>query len=388
MTTSHDFSEFLKDRDRILMAAWTLPNEGTLAEAQRKAAMQNFVEYCRRHKITYHDVAHQLGSPRYTLIRDLTKGVFRDGADTHIRTLNNWVEQHARQQKAKIEGTFVTTKVARDMQNIARMVRENQTMGLVFGSTGIGKTRCAKALHETYVGSIYLCVMYGKQFPSALLSALADKLDCRSAVSMVGRSSGGGKVFRNQIERVVARLESSNRFLIIDEAHQLPDSSLEVLRSLHDETGVPILLVATKELADRVHQMASPDAGQLHSRFDIIVPLTQGHELHLGDGNRALFTIEDIKKLYQQPPIKLSPDAANYLLDIANEFGHGSLRRCRVLLMNAARRARKRQSLDDGDEVTVTADDLDYTERKLRPSAYDIEVLENRKTRVRAAASA
>ena len=46
-----------------------------------------------------------------------------------------------------------------------------------------------------------------------------------------------------------------------------------------------------------------------------------------------------------------------HLQDVANMLGYGSLRRCKMLVQNAVRRAHKRQGLADGDKVIVTADD-------------------------------
>lgn len=76
--------------------------------------------------------------------------------------------------------------------------------------------------------------------------------------------------------------------------------------------------------------------------------------------------MKDIRALYDQAPVRLADDAARHLLAIANHLGDGSLRRCRALVRNAARRARKRKGLSEGAKVTINADDLDYVDRLLR----------------------
>lgn len=381
MTYDQDLDGFLTDRDRVLMAAWTLPSKGPLGDAQRKQAMANFDAYCKRHGITYADVARQVDKPRATTIRDLVKGTYRENADAHVRTLNNWIEQHARQRAVRIEGEFVHTKTARDILTVARLVRENQTMGLVFGPTGIGKTRCAQALHETFVGSVLITVIWGMHHPKGLTAGIARELGVRHASGMQSKE----REHLTQLERVIDRLQRSNRLLIVDEGHKLRDAALELLREIHDATGCPILLLATKDLHDRIQRSADPDRGQVYSRFDIVRPLTEGHDVHAGGANRPLFSIEDIKRLYHQTPIRLSPDAGRYLQDVANQLGFGSLRRCRILLVNAARRARKRQGKATEETVTVTADDLEHAETRLRQGAVEHEIV---KERTRAAASA
>ena len=168
MSEPGDITDVLNDQDQILMAAWMLPNTGDLSGAQRKQALENFTQYIKQHDIKITDVGRQLGSPRTSTIMDLLSGTYRANADEHIRKLNMWVEQHARARVASLTDTFVTTRVAKAMLLCARLVRENGTMGLAMGPTGIGKSRCAQAIHEHYVGSIYVRVVHGAHHPKGL----------------------------------------------------------------------------------------------------------------------------------------------------------------------------------------------------------------------------
>ena len=90
-------------------------------------------------------------------------------------------------------------------------------------------------------------------------------------------------------------------------------------------------------------------------------------------------TVDEIRQLYQVTPIKLAGDAAHYLRDIANHLGNGSLRRCKILLRNAVRRARKRQSIGDDERVTVLADDLEWVESRLRQESTELSAASNRR---------
>jgi len=384
MTDKHKLSGFSTDRDVLLMAAWTLPNEGVLTNAQRKAALENFRDYCRRRDIKPAEVARQLKTPQQTTIGDLLKGVYRENADEHIRTLNNWVEQHARQAAVQLQGSFVHTRVAREILKAAEMIRENQTMGLVWGPSGIGKTRCAEAVSQKMVGSILIRARRGNIASKGFVTSLAQKLGVRK----VAKSQSDGDHL-TQLERVFARLDKSLRLLIVDEAQQLRDDTIELLRDIHDVTGIPIMLMATRDLHDRFQRNRDSDHGQLYSRVDIDIPLVQGHDADAGGKNKKLFTVEDIKALYEQPPIRLSKDATNYLVDLANKLGDGSLRRCRILLTNAARRARKRMDItSEADPVTVTAGDLEYAETRLRPDETELEMVRERIRRGTAAMEA
>jgi len=353
-------NDILTDRDQILMAAWTLPNTGALSDAQRTQAMQNFSRYIVDNQLTVADVARQLGSPRQSAIIEMSKGTFRQNADAHVRKLNNWIEQHARAKASSLTDKFVSTSVAKSMLTIARLVHENKTMGLALGPTGIGKSRCAQAIHEHYVGSLYIRIMSGYHHASGVVSAIAAQIGVRK---VSGARSEHTKC-QSQLERVVSTLQNSDRLLILDEAQKLADPALEVLRDIHDTAGVPVLFIATKDLYDRILATATPDQGQMYSRFDIVHSLTQGKDQF--EGGKPLFTVGEIRELYDHLPIRLAPDAAQYLQGVANQLGYGSLRRCRVLLRNAARRARKRSGADEGAKVTVTADDLQWVETHMR----------------------
>ncbi|MHC4867663.1 MAG: AAA family ATPase, partial [Planctomycetota bacterium] len=364
----------LRDRDQILVAAWALPNKGPLSSSQRRRAMQNFASYIRRNGLTPADVGRQLGSPKAITISELIRGVYRSDPDADIRKLNMWVEQHARQRAAALTDKFVTTKVAKNMLTVARLCRENQTIALALGPTGIGKTRCAQAIHETYAGSIYLRIITGYHHPKGLACAIAEQIGVRG---MNAQTIDRHHQF--QVERVIDTLRDSNRLLIIDEAHQLSDAALTLLRDMHDTTGIPMLLIATKDLHDRILATVDADRGQLYSRADIVHHLTQGKDLY-ADG-KPLFTVEEIKELYHQAPVRLFSDAVRYLQGVANELGRGSLRRCRILLRNAARRARKRQGLGEDDKVTVVADDLEWVEAHLRQEASEQDAVMARRKR-------
>ncbi len=269
-----------------------------------------------------------------------------------VRRLNLWVEQRARQHTTSLHKKFVPTKVARDQLAVARRLRENATMGLVVGPTGTGKTRCALAIHDKYVGSIYIRIITGYHHPRGLAGALAEKLNVRRRVTL-----NSEKDHHSQLERAIAALRNSNRLLILDEAGKLTTPALELLRDIHDECGLPVLLIATRDLHDRILKNADPDHGQLYSRFDVTHYLTEGRDMYSGKG-KALYTVDDIKALYNEPPVRLSPDGVQYLHEVANMLGYGSLRRCEIRLCNGARRARKCQGVGEGEKVTVTADYL------------------------------
>jgi DNA transposition AAA+ family ATPase len=353
-----ELSDLMHGEDRVLTAAWMLPADGPLSDEQRRDAMENFVRYIKMHLVQVFEVARQVGKPTAAIIRELMGGHYRAEADESIRRLNMWIEQDARRRASTPQTTFVETKVAKDLFAVARIVREQSTMGMAVGASGIGKTHCAIALRDKFVGAVYVRVMRGSHTASGLLSAIAGALDVRIAGAAWSRKR------RTQLERVIETLADSGRLVIIDEAHKLSNDAIELLRDIHDTTACPMLLLATKDLHDRIVQDADPDHGQVYSRFGVVVHFALGHDT--GSGGKPLYSIDDIRALYNEPQLRLATDAARYLTDLSNRLGEGSLRRCKALVVNAARRARHRQGLLETDAVTVTADDLAWVEATLR----------------------
>ena len=371
MSEHGELADILRDGDNLLVQAVPVPNEGVMDSDQRQRVMEAFSEYINGHGITPRDVGRQLGKPRSTTIMDLQRGIYREQTDEHIRRLNMWMEQHARANAAQLGDRFVTTKVATAILNVARLTAENQTCSIVVGPTGIGKSRCAQAIHETYVGSIYIRIMNGYHHPRGLALALAEKTGVRQ------RMTGTNRQNSSIVERVIEALRDTHRLILLDEAQLLTDSALSAMRDVHDCTGCPFMLLGTRDLLERIQRNVGPDHGQLYSRFDIVTHVTQGCDVY--NGGKALFTVDEIRQLYQVTPIKLAGDAAHYLRDVANHLGSGSLRRCKILLRNAARRARKRQKLGDDDRVTVLADDLEWVEGRLRQESSEVLAATNRR---------
>ncbi len=215
-------------------------------------------------------------------------------------------------------------------------------------------------------------VITGYHHSKGIIHAIAGTLGLRLSYSL---TSGGQH--QTQLERVISALRNTERMIIIDEAHDLQDTALQVMRDIHDTTGVPVLLFATRDLHERIVKTADPDHGQLYSRVDVVHHLTEGHDIYRG--GKALFTVDQIKQLYNEQPVRLSRDGARYLQDIANELGRGSLRRCEVVLRNAVRRARKRQGVDEHENVTVTANDLEYVEQILRRELSEQQAIRDRR---------
>jgi len=143
-------------------------------------------------------------------------------------------------------------------------------------------------------------------------------------------------------ERILDATKGAGRLLMVDEAHRLDRSDLEVLRDLHDEAGMGIVLAGTRDLAQTC--FGESEMGQLSSRIalriDLVELMAQG-----GDGGPPLHSVDEIMKMFYSQQVRLSSDAAETLRRIAQVPGLGGLRLCRQL-WTVARTAVESQGLD------------------------------------------
>lgn len=334
--------------DVQLLAAVPLPNTGALSRDEAGKAISAVSSFLRLrgHKVA--DVARELDVP-FKKLKAVLDGVIEPGDDDVIRSANMWIERTARDGLQGADPVFVDTRVAQQFKVLARLCRESLSMGLIVGESGVGKTRCAQAVHEMTVGSIYIRTTLEFASQRGMRHAIARTIGVRARA--MRNALDDGLVF----ERTCDRLGGSHRLLIIDEAQMLKDGALGLLRDLHDIAEIPILLVGTPDLADRIEADKAHGA-VLYSRFLFIRSVTRGFDASLG--GRPLYTVAQIKEMFQVPQVRLTGDAADWLTDEANDLTSGSLRRAERILAMAVKLARKRQDKSATDKVSVSSTDL------------------------------
>ena len=366
-----------EQEDRQLMAAVILPNDGPLTPDQRQKVAGAVRTYMKRHQLSDAAVGKQVGLGAGTVYAATHhSGHLRPDKvgrrDEHLRELNMWMEADARRRATRPDEQFVRTKVAKKITNAAKCAVRYGSIAMCIGPTGIGKSMTAHYLYESFTGAIY--VRLGRHLSSytKFRNRLADVL------KVLPRHRMQKNLRQLPVEeRIFEKLRHSNRLLIIDEAHRLTDDGLEFLRDVYDETGVPLLLLCTIDLWDRIRRDGDEDHGQMLSRIGMCVTLG-GSDLQSGDANSKLFGRDEIKRLFEAPKVKLHPDAIEYLHDVANALGQGSLRRCRELMKWAVAIARRKAGAGDA-AVTITAALLEQVEAQYMDSQSGRQMLRERR---------
>jgi DNA transposition AAA+ family ATPase len=368
--------ELLLDQQRRrLLAAVLLPSEGPLTDAQRRQVWQAVNKHREAHRIGIGDIAKQTGvstSALQRLFTDAYQGVSLATLDGHLRSLNDWLEADARRRLAAPRTQYVETLVAKRILVAAQHATARGVNIICHGPSGIGKSLVAGVLVEKYPGAIYIRVSRGTRTFERFRSVLATKLRISTRGGPRNRQVGA-----TADERVFERLRGSHRLLVIDEAHRLADATLDWLRDLSDETHVPMVLLCTYELVERIQADAHPERGQLYSRFGYVRDLTAGCD-EVPGGSHPLFTHAQIRAMFESDLVRLTPEAGEYLMSMANLLGYGSLRVCRLLMDWAPIVARGLAGVDQTAPVVIDADLLVRLQREVKSDpAFDSMVAEH-----------
>jgi DNA transposition AAA+ family ATPase len=364
--------------DRQLMASILLPNTGSLTPEQRLAVAHAVKQHMAEHDLGEAQVARACGlgtTTVYNIIhQNVTDPKKLGNRDSHLRELNLWMEADARRRATKPAKKFVRTKVARKILDAAKVANTygSGRVVLVVGPTGVGKTMVGHVVYEQTPGAIYLRLGRHLRTYTRLRNRLADLLK-------VGNS---GRLQRSLRElpiedRIFETLRDTHRLLILDEGHQISNDGLDFLRDLFDETRIPILVLCTIDLWQRIQREADEDHGQWFSRVTV-VQVGGSDSVSGGRDNQKLFRREEIVQLYQTPKVRLHADAVEFLVEVANALGHGSLRRCDYLVEFAIAEARKEAGSREA-AVELTGDFLARVEEKYLDSRTGTKALRDRR---------
>jgi len=357
-----------------------LPNEGPLNAAQRDEVIDALKAYMDKHVISQGDIRRQCTAVGNAISPILKKSYTHGTLDDHLRELNNWMEVDARRRQTRPQRKYVETHVAKKIMHGAAQASKRNWIVVCSGPTGIGKSMVAHVVAEKFPSALYLRIGKGDDTFTRVRQMLAVAL--RMFSKRKRKDEPQGLTFN---QRVFARLRASHRLLIIDEAHRLTDSALEFLRDVYDECQVPMLWLCTKDLVDRIRQDSDEDHGQLYRRIGLTIDLVRGKDKIPG-GKHPLFTLGEIRALFENDKVKLHPDAQAYLQDVANMLGQGSIARCEQYVEYGLEVERALRGLSADALVTLTVGALRRAESDVTDDPGMIEDMKMRTQRVAATA--
>lgn len=304
---------------RYCEEARMLPPDGPLAPEHLEHARKTLRMYLDEKKIPIAQAAKQIGRAPSSLSAWLVNNYGGDN-DKLARLVMIFVEQHARGTKAGMPSGFITTTITERCLAVMREVQRTRTIGLIFGCAGVSKSLvCQAAEAGLIVGSVHVEATQGAHKAPQFAKLWARRLGLR-----FGGSLGDVE------DRIITALRGSDRLQMIDEGQYLSKDALNVVRDVHKQAGVGVILMGTVDV-DRAVDDATTWYGQfarlISYRYDIL-------EEQLSGGS-PLFSVDEIVRLAASMQLRLEGDAAEFLTELACIPGWGGLGATATLLLKA-----------------------------------------------------
>ena len=162
------------------------------------------------------------------------------------------------------DAAFCRTPTADAILSTIDRALEMRCIGTVVGAAGTGKTSTLRWYASTAEGARY-CVM--NQAKASLGAVLAQVCEALSG------SVGNGRPY--DLYDIICNAIGLNRIrvLMVDEAQNVNDRNLDVLRSIHDDTGVALIFAGNDTLRSRFGNTQAAGFAQVTSRIGARVEL-------------------------------------------------------------------------------------------------------------------
>ncbi len=149
---------------------------------------------------------------------------------------------------------FILTEQYLQLREICEYARRFRVLGLIYGEAGAGKTKAA----QRYVREQPLITANGQSSVLYFQLAQSDKTDRAFLNALVAAITG---LPQKNLTAAVAMAEAQRLLqkyryvaIIVDEVGFLQESGLEAIRTLHDQTTLPIILITMPNLVDKLER--------------------------------------------------------------------------------------------------------------------------------------
>lgn len=347
---------------RVMAKGIRVPPDGTLSKEDRATIIRLVREHRKKHGISQADIARQLGCGDTTISEVLGGKYKAANPDALLRKLNAWLDTDERRRRRRRPIGFYPTCVFEVIRAMAQLVKSNARLSdsrrqpvaehdpariaLAWGPAGCGKSLGAEALSAEDPLSILVRITEKGGTSDGLANLIIDAMGIRSA------KRGGAVRF------VLETLRDTGRLLIVDEAHRLKFSGTEFIRDLVDVCGIPILMLATSDVYEKITQSRQRRGSFAYDQFSRrvchVAELTRGMD-GKGGVKRPVFSIEEVREMFRGDKVRIARDAYEYLQDVACTVGLGMLGLAAAIFEKAYRAAARSGKAVTGDLLRQAA---------------------------------
>ena len=207
--------------------------------------LKKIIYMVEHENVSQREIARESGLSQTTLSQFI-KGQYPGDSGMVEGKLSKWLRSRKRKSKyAKIlrgAKDWADTPSASKILALLEFCHLAGLMGLVFGASGIGKTRAIENYRETYP-NIFIATMSGAH--GGVSSALEE------VAAAVGLKEVPGRPAR-LLREIIRTLTGTRGLLIVDEAQHLAVSALESIRAIHDSAEIGVVLVGNEVVHARI----------------------------------------------------------------------------------------------------------------------------------------
>lgn len=193
-------------------------------------------------KVSQSTIAREIGVSAGALSSYLS-GSYKGDNDKLEQALGAWLQsQQKRTQELVQAPDFIETATAKQIFNTLEYARLLATFTIVYGASGVGKTKAAEEYQHTNQNVWLVTASPARSSLIEILYEMALELNINDAPRRKGRLS-----------RIVAKkLERTGGLMIIDEADHLPYDALEEIRILQESTNIGFVLIGNDKVYNRL----------------------------------------------------------------------------------------------------------------------------------------
>jgi len=335
--------------------------------AKRSEAMEMTAVQLKRfmveHNFSQAGIARRIGVSS-AAISQFASGKYKGDVKTLINKIINLINSVERKEtRPKRDDSYIETTVARKIAalitNTERFSEVEGKIGLIIGDGGHGKSHCLRAYAEANKNTMYI-ELDDAMTSTLLFAEIAEKLNIDSSGRMA-----------TVTRRIIEKLANRQMIIMLDEASGLRVKQLNLLRQVITiKCRCPLILAGNSELLKTVHLPTSKYGRESLDQFTSRLMGTLNLDELANDKKEDLYTIADVRKLYEYGGVRLATDGAAALRKICKTPRSGRLRTCgHIISALHSSKVVKEKRLIDTELIIAAINELDLPVRVWLPLA-------------------
>lgn len=291
-----------------------------MTKQKAKQIAELLKDFLEERKFSQAKIARMLGVSTTQISQFLSgkyKGNLEDITNKVVHLVNSFTRRERRVRNKPYIETTVAKKIGTLITQTEAFSDDEGKIGLVIGDGGPGKSHCLRQYAQANKNTVYV-ELDDAMNSTLIFSAIAKELGIDSSGSLA-----------NVTRRLIESLQNRHIIIMLDEASSLSVKQLNQLRQIIVvKSRCPLILAGNRHLLTTVMQPTTrrgfESLDQFTSRLMCILDL----DSIASDKDGGLYTVEDIRKLYEYGGIRLTMDAVRTLQRICMTPRSGRLRTC------------------------------------------------------------